>query len=97
MKLIIGNKAYSSWSLRGALALELAGTPYEETLVKLNQPDTRQLLPALGSFKPTFLLAVPRAQRCPVNALSAPGLQQQSSPYAASFLIGCSIEWSVYV
>ncbi|SIR63437.1 long-chain fatty acid--CoA ligase [Microbacterium sp. RURRCA19A] len=25
-----------------------------------HQPDTKQLLPALGSFKPTFLLAVPR-------------------------------------
>ncbi|TFC11025.1 long-chain fatty acid--CoA ligase [Cryobacterium algoritolerans] len=25
-----------------------------------HQPDTRQLLPALGTFKPTFLLAVPR-------------------------------------
>jgi len=25
-----------------------------------HQPDTRQLLPSLGSFKPTFLLAVPR-------------------------------------
>ena len=25
-----------------------------------HQPDTRQLLPALGSFEPTFLLAVPR-------------------------------------
>ena len=25
-----------------------------------HQPDTRQLLPALGSFRPTFLLAVPR-------------------------------------
>ncbi|AKV85962.1 long-chain fatty acid--CoA ligase [Microbacterium sp. CGR1] len=25
-----------------------------------HQPDTRQLLPALGSFKPTYLLAVPR-------------------------------------
>ncbi|MHC6224168.1 glutathione S-transferase family protein [Pseudomonas sp. X10] len=39
--LIIGDKLYSSWSLRGALALELAGVPYEETLIKLNQPDTR--------------------------------------------------------
>ncbi|MDV9032885.1 glutathione S-transferase family protein [Pseudomonas sp. RAC1] len=38
--LIIGDKLYSSWSLRGALALELAGVPYEETLVKLNQADT---------------------------------------------------------
>src|SRR5690606_10398817 len=25
-----------------------------------HQPDTKQLLPALGSFKPTYLLAVPR-------------------------------------
>ena len=25
-----------------------------------HQPDTKQLLPSLGSFKPTFLLAVPR-------------------------------------
>ncbi|UBM26211.1 glutathione S-transferase family protein [Pseudomonas sp. p1(2021b)] len=40
--LIIGDKLYSSWSLRGALALELAGVPYEETLIKLNQPDTRK-------------------------------------------------------
>ncbi|UTL90229.1 glutathione S-transferase family protein [Pseudomonas fluorescens] len=41
-QLIIGDKLYSSWSLRGALALELAGVPYEETLIKLNQPDTRK-------------------------------------------------------
>ncbi|HGM5583136.1 TPA: glutathione S-transferase family protein [Pseudomonas putida] len=40
--LIIGDKLYSSWSLRGALALELAGVPYEETLIRLNQPDTRK-------------------------------------------------------
>ncbi|MCW2269886.1 Glutathione S-transferase YfcF [compost metagenome] len=42
--LIIGDKLYSSWSLRGALALELAGATYEETLIKLNQPDTRERL-----------------------------------------------------
>ena len=42
--LIIGDKLYSSWSLRGALALELAGATYEETLIKLNQPDTRARL-----------------------------------------------------
>ncbi|MDD0973123.1 glutathione S-transferase family protein [Pseudomonas fontis] len=40
-QLIIGDKLYSSWSLRGALALELAGASYDETLIKLNQPDTR--------------------------------------------------------
>lgn len=43
-QLIIGDKLYSSWSLRAALALELAGASYDETLIKLNQPDTRQRL-----------------------------------------------------
>ncbi|CAK9887664.1 MULTISPECIES: glutathione S-transferase [Pseudomonas] len=42
--LIIGDKLYSSWSLRAALALELAGASYDETLIKLNQADTRQRL-----------------------------------------------------
>ncbi len=42
--LIIGDKLYSSWSLRGALALELAGATYTEELIKLNQPDTHQLI-----------------------------------------------------
>lgn len=47
--LIIGDKLYSSWSLRGALAIELAGVPYEQTLIKLNQPDTRQRLLAYSA------------------------------------------------
>lgn len=47
--LIIGDKLYSSWSLRGALALELAGASYEETLIKLNQPDTRSRLLAYSA------------------------------------------------
>ena len=47
--LIIGDKLHSSWSLRGALALELAGVAYEETLIKLNQPDTRQRLLAYSA------------------------------------------------
>ncbi|MHC8318120.1 glutathione S-transferase family protein [Pseudomonas sp. LB3P31] len=44
LHLIIGDKLYSSWSLRGALALDLAGVPYTEELIKLNQPDTRERL-----------------------------------------------------
>ncbi|MFT0866994.1 glutathione S-transferase family protein [Pseudomonas sp. CAM1A] len=54
--LIIGDKLYSSWSLRGALALDLAGVPYEETLVKLNQPDTRQRLLAFSATAKVPLL-----------------------------------------
>ena len=35
MKLVIGNKAYSSWSLRGWLACKLSGLPFEEVVVPL--------------------------------------------------------------
>ncbi len=35
MKLIIGNKAYSSWSLRGWLACKLSGLPFEEVVVPM--------------------------------------------------------------
>ncbi len=35
MKLIIGNRAYSSWSLRGWLACKLSGLPFEEAVVPL--------------------------------------------------------------
>ncbi|CAN5324628.1 glutathione S-transferase family protein [soil metagenome] len=35
MKLIIGNKAYSSWSLRGWLAMKQSGLPFEELVVPL--------------------------------------------------------------
>ena len=44
LHLIIGDKLHSSWSLRGALALDLAGASYTEELIKLNQPDTRERL-----------------------------------------------------
>jgi glutathione S-transferase len=44
LHLIIGDKLLSSWSLRGALALDLTGATYTEELIKLNQPDTRERL-----------------------------------------------------
>ncbi len=34
----IGNKTYSSWSLRGWLALKLAGAPFEEVVFPMNGP-----------------------------------------------------------
>ena len=42
LKIVIGNKNYSSWSMRGWLALELTGAPYQEILVPLDQPDTAE-------------------------------------------------------
>ena len=54
LKIIIGNKAYSSWSMRGWLAVKQSGLPFEEEVVSLYdeawparraQPD---LTPSLG-------------------------------------------------
>ncbi|WP_431857023.1 glutathione S-transferase family protein [Azospirillum sp.] len=42
LTLVIGNKAYSSWSLRPWLALRHIGVPFAETLVPLRQPDSRE-------------------------------------------------------
>ena len=36
IKIILGNKAYSSWSLRGWLALKQSGLPFEEVVVPLH-------------------------------------------------------------
>ena len=44
LKLVIGDKNYSSWSLRAALVLELTGEPYEEILEPLYRPDSRARL-----------------------------------------------------
>jgi glutathione S-transferase len=41
-KLIIGNKTYSTWSLRPWLVLKHFGFPFEEILVKLDLPGTTE-------------------------------------------------------
>ncbi len=40
--LVIGDKAWSSWSLRPWLAAKVAGIPFREVHVRLRQPDTAQ-------------------------------------------------------
>lgn len=39
--LYIGNKNYSSWSLRGWLVLKESGLPFDEVLIPLDEPNTR--------------------------------------------------------
>jgi glutathione S-transferase len=39
LKLVIGNKNYSSWSLRPWLAMKVAGIPFEEEVISLDAPD----------------------------------------------------------
>ncbi len=38
--LVIGNKNYSSWSLRPWLAMKMAGVTFEEIVIPLRRPDT---------------------------------------------------------
>ena len=41
LELIIGNKKYSSWSLRPWLALKVAGIPFQEQLIPLYRDDSK--------------------------------------------------------
>ena len=42
--LTIGDRNLSSWSLRAWLAVVVSGAPFEEEIVRLDQPDTNALL-----------------------------------------------------
>jgi glutathione S-transferase len=42
LTLVIGNKIFSSWSLRPWLALTMAGLPFEEIVIPLDKPDTKR-------------------------------------------------------
>jgi len=41
LHLIIGNKNYSSWSLRPWMAMTMAGIPFRETVIPLDTPETK--------------------------------------------------------
>ena len=41
LTLVIGNKRYSSWSLRPWIALKQIGLPFREVLVVLRRPETK--------------------------------------------------------
>lgn len=44
LQLVIGNKNYSSWSMRPWLALSMAGIPFRELVIPLDMPDTAGLI-----------------------------------------------------
>jgi glutathione S-transferase len=57
LRLVIGNKTYSSWSFRPWLALKVAGIAFEETLISLDAPDLKtRLLPLGGAGKVPVLI-----------------------------------------
>jgi glutathione S-transferase len=53
MKLIIGNKNYSSWSLRGWLAARQSGLAFEELTVHIDGDDWQAMKRAEGEFQPS--------------------------------------------
>lgn len=53
MKLIIGNKNYSSWSLRGWLAIKQSGLVFEELTVNIDGDDWQAMKASQGEFQPS--------------------------------------------
>ena len=57
LKLIIGNKNYSSWSMRPWIAMKVAGIAFEETVISLNAVDFKaQVGPVSGTGKVPVLI-----------------------------------------
>ncbi|MGI3902585.1 MAG: glutathione S-transferase family protein [Janthinobacterium lividum] len=48
LQLYIGNKAYSSWSLRPWILLKHFGVPFDETVIPMYRPETRAEMLAIG-------------------------------------------------
>ena len=44
LKLIIGNKNYSSWSLRPWIAMKVAGISFDEMVIPLYEPSSREAI-----------------------------------------------------
>lgn len=53
LTLVIGNKNYSSWSLRPWLAMAATGVPFAEVLIPLDFPNTKQ---QITQYSPTGLV-----------------------------------------
>ena len=53
MKLIIGNKNYSSWSLRGWLAARQSGLHFEEITVNISGEDWEEAKRQMGEIQPS--------------------------------------------
>ena len=48
LKLIIGNKNYSSWSMRPWIAMKVAGIPFEETVISLDAANFKAVVGAVS-------------------------------------------------
>ena len=44
LKLVVGSKNYSSWSMRAGVAMRHSGVAYDEVVIPLGQPDTHEAI-----------------------------------------------------
>lgn len=51
LTLVVGNKNYSSWSLRPWLAMRVAGIPFEEVRIPLYRPESNPYLSDFCIFR----------------------------------------------
>ena len=63
LHLIIGDKRYSSWSLRPWLVLEMTGAPFTDQVIRLNQPDTRA---NILKYSPTGKVPALQCEHCTI-------------------------------
>ena len=57
LKLFVGNKNYSSWSMRPWIGMKVAGIPFEETVISLNAADFKATVsPYSGTGKVPVLI-----------------------------------------
>ncbi len=53
--IVIGNKRYSSWSLRGWLAVRLSGASFDEVVVPLDRPETTHEIAGYANGGPALV------------------------------------------
>ena len=58
VQLAIGNKNYSSWSLRAWLVLREANIPFEEKRIVLDAPETAEALESLNAARRVPVLVI---------------------------------------
>lgn len=85
LTLVIGNRTYSSWSLRGWLVMALSGLDFAEQVVWLDAPNYRQeMLSATGGFGsvPTLRVDGPDGARVVGDSLAITEFAAEQAPQA---------------
>ncbi len=85
LTLVLGNRTYSSWSLRGWLVMEQSGLPFTEEMVWLDAPDHKaQMLAATGGVGavPTLRVATESGDRIIADSLAIAEFAAEHAPDA---------------